>query len=79
MKKSVHQIWKQSSNNTVEHGRNISQKVLGEHKVITPEKQFLGIILCFFMYSKWLWLLSFSAKMLLSNLNFLYFYDFELK
>ena len=32
-------------NNTVEHGRKITQNFLGEHKVITPEQQFLGIIL----------------------------------
>ena len=36
----------------------------GEHKVITPKQQFLGIILCFFMYLKWLWPLHFFAKML---------------
>ena len=31
---------------TVEHGRIITQKILGEHKVITAEQQFLGLILC---------------------------------
>jgi hypothetical protein len=40
------------------------KKNLGEHKVITPKQQFLGIILCFFMHLKWLWLLPFIAKML---------------
>ena len=30
---------------TVEDGQKITQKFLGEHKVITPEQQFLGIIL----------------------------------
>ena len=56
----IHKIY----SNTVEHGRKITQIFLGEHKVITPEQQFLGIILCFFMYLKWLWLLHFFAKML---------------
>ena len=32
---------------TMEHGRQITQHFLGEHKVITPEQQLLGIILCF--------------------------------
>ena len=36
----------------------------GEHKVITPKQQPLGIILCIFMYLKWPWLLRFFAKML---------------
>jgi hypothetical protein len=49
---------------TVEDGQNIIKKVLGEHKVITPKQQCLGVILCFFMYLKWLWLLCFFAKML---------------
>ena len=35
---------------------------LGEHKVITPKLQFLGIILCFFMYLKWPWLLRFGEN-----------------
>ena len=34
--------------NTVEHGRKITQNFLGEHKVITPEQQFLIIILWLF-------------------------------
>ena len=42
---------------TVEHGQIITQNFLGEHKVITAEQQFLGLILWFFMYLKWLWLL----------------------
>ena len=50
--------------NTVEHGPNITKKILGEHKVITPVQQFLCVILCFSMYLKWLWLLRFFAKML---------------
>ena len=49
---------------TVEHGRKITQNVLGEHKVITPKQQFLGLILCFFMYLKWPWLLHFFAVLL---------------
>ena len=36
--------------NTVEDGRKITQNGLGEHKVITTEQQFLGVILSFFMY-----------------------------
>jgi hypothetical protein len=32
----------------VEHGWIITQIFLGEHKVITAEQQFLGLILCFF-------------------------------
>ena len=43
---------------------NRNKSFLGEHKVITPKQQFLGIISCFFMYLKWPWLLSFFAKML---------------
>ena len=31
---------------------------------IEIKQQFLGIILCFFMYLKWPWLLRFFAKML---------------
>ena len=34
----------------------------GEHKVMTLKQQFLGIILCTFIYLKWLWLLCFFAK-----------------
>ena len=30
---------------TVEHGQLITKKYLGEHKVITAEQQFLGLIL----------------------------------
>ena len=33
---------------TVEHGQKINRNVLGEHKMITPEQQFLGII--FFVF-----------------------------
>ena len=43
---------------------NRNKLFLGEHKVITPKQQFLGIVLCFFMYFKWPWLLRFFAKML---------------
>ena len=32
----------------MEHGRIITPNFLGEHKVITAEQQFLGLILCFF-------------------------------
>jgi hypothetical protein len=35
--------------NTVEHGQLITKKYLGEHKVITAEQQFLGLILWFFL------------------------------
>jgi hypothetical protein len=48
----------------VEEGQKINKIFLGEYKVITPEQQFLGIILCFSMYLKWPWLLRFFAKML---------------
>ena len=34
-------------------GRKITQNVLGEHKVITTEQQFLGVILSFFMHLRW--------------------------
>ena len=34
----------------MEHGQLITNKYLGEYKVITAEQQFLGLILCFFMY-----------------------------
>ena len=32
-------------------GQKITQNVLGEHKVITTEWQFLGVILSFFMHA----------------------------
>ena len=38
-------LWR---NSTVEDGQKISKNKMGEHKVITPEQQFLGIILCIF-------------------------------
>ena len=38
--------------NTVEHGQLITKKYLGEHKVITAEQQFLGLILWFFYVFK---------------------------
>ena len=41
---------------------NRNKLFLGEHKVITPKQQFLGIILCFFMYLKWPWLLRFGEN-----------------
>ena len=49
---------------TVQDGQKITKFFLGEHKVITSEQQFLGLILCFFMYLEWPWLLRFFAKML---------------
>ena len=49
---------------TVEHGQIITENFLGEHKVITAEQQFLGLILCLFRYLKWSWILHFSAEML---------------
>ena len=45
-------LYSQISNTTVEDGQKINKKKLGEHKVITPEQQFLGIILCFFYVFK---------------------------
>ena len=44
---------------TVKDGRKITQNILGEHKVITTEQQFLGVILSFFMHLRWPWLLRF--------------------
>ena len=35
---------------TVQDRHQITQNVLGEHKVITTEQQFLGVILSFFMH-----------------------------
>ena len=43
----------------MEHGQKITQNFLGEHKVITPEQQFLGVILRFFMHLRWPWLCVF--------------------
>ena len=48
-------------NITVEDGRKITQNVLGEHKMITTEQQFLGVILRFFMHLRWPWLSRFFA------------------
>ena len=36
----------------VEDGQKMTKKCLGEHKVITPEQQFLCIILCLFYVFK---------------------------
>ena len=33
-----------------QHSGRKKKSFLGEHKVMTPKQQFLGIILCFFMY-----------------------------
>ena len=49
---------------TVKDGRKITQNVLGEHKVITTEQQFLGVILSFFMHLRWPWLLRLFAVLL---------------
>ena len=49
---------------TVEDGRKITQNGLGEHKVITTEQQFLGVILSFFMHWRWPWLLRLFAVLL---------------
>ena len=49
---------------TVTDGQKITKLFLGEHKVITAEQQFLGLILCFFMYLKWPWLLRLFAVLL---------------
>ena len=34
----------------MEHGPKITKNFLGEHKVITPEQQFLCIILWFYVF-----------------------------
>ena len=57
-------LYSQISNTTVEDGQKINIKKLGEQKVTTPEQQFLGMILWFFMYLKQLWLLRFFEKVL---------------
>ena len=49
---------------TVEDGWKITQNVLGEHKVITTEQQFLGVILSFFMHLRWPWLVRLFAVLL---------------
>ena len=49
---------------TVQDGQKITKLFLGEHKVITAEQQFLGLILWFFMYLKWPWLLGLFAVLL---------------
>ena len=49
---------------SVEHGQLITKKYLSEHKVITAEQQFLGLILWFFMCLKWPWLLRLFAVLL---------------
>ena len=46
-------------NITVQDRHQITQNVLGEHKVITTEQQFLGVILSFFMHLRWPWLSCF--------------------
>ena len=46
---------------TVQDGQQITQNILGEHKVITTEQQFLGVILSFFMHLRWPWLSRFFA------------------
>ena len=65
---------------TVKDRQKITQNVLGEHKVITTEQQFLGVILSFFMRLRWPWLSRFFLhKCCRSFLIFLYIYDFEIK
>ena len=44
------------NSHTVADGHKITQIVLGEHKVITAEQQFLGVILSYFMLLRWPWL-----------------------
>ena len=47
-----------SSSTMAEISISIENKYVGgEHKVRALKKQFLGIILCVFMYLKWPWLL----------------------
>ena len=55
---------------TVQDRHQKTQSVLGEHKVITTEQQFLGVILSFFMHLRWLWLLHFFGIMLQKPLKF---------
>ena len=50
-----------------------NEMFLGEHKVIGPKQQFLGIMLCSLMYLKWPWLLRFFGKMLKKQFKFLLF------
>ena len=78
---NFHEKWQIRAwcHNTVKGGQKITQNVLGEHKVVTTEQQFLGVILSFFMHLRWPWLSRFLHKCCRSNLIFLYFYDFELK
>ena len=49
------------TNSTVKDGQKITQNVLGEHKGITTEQQFLGVILSFFMHLRWPGLSRFFA------------------
>ena len=48
----------------VKDGQKITPYVLGEHKVITIEQQFLGVILSFLMHLRWPWLLRLFAVLL---------------
>ena len=41
---------KQSCASTMEDGQKITKHFLGEHNLITPEQQFLSIILCFYVF-----------------------------
>ena len=60
-------------NNTVEDGQKRIKKILGEHKVITPEQQFLCIISCFFYVFKMAVAIAFLRKRLLKQFKFLLF------
>ena len=59
----------------MENGQKITQKFLGEHKVITPEQQFLGIILWVFCVFKmamaiaFLWENAIEAAFKLKNIE----------
>ena len=56
--------WSNGAPHTVQDGQQITQNILGEHKVITTEQQFLGVILSFFMHLRWPWLLRLFAVLL---------------
>ena len=51
-------------NTTAQDGQQITQNILGEHKVVTTEQQFLVVILSFSMHLRWPWLLRFYGEML---------------
>jgi hypothetical protein len=48
----------------------INKTFWGDNNLIALKQQLLGIILCFFMYSKWPWLLQFFAKVFIHFTGF---------